>query len=261
MRVQTIHHVHFSPAGTTRTVTDALVKEFPGKKITYDLLRETVRQDVVLGIDDVLVVGVPVYYGRVPVFCTQSIERFKTTGAACTPAVAVAVYGNRDYEDALLELQTILESNGFHVVGAAACIGRHSIFPNLAAGRPDTDDLRRIAEFAGACARKAKAYAGDPESTLRIKGNIPYREAKGAVPPLSVDDSCTLCGLCADICPTGAISMDTAIHRDTGRCIACTACIAVCPTGAQGFRGSVYEAAEKMFMEKFSARKEPEFFV
>lgn len=62
--------------------------------------------------------------------------------------MAVVVYGNRDYEDALLELHDILSENGFVVVAAGAFVARHSIFPDVAAGRPDRDDLDRMAEFA-----------------------------------------------------------------------------------------------------------------
>lgn len=37
-----------------------------------------------------------------------------------TPAIAVCVYGNRDYDDALIELKDAIEANGFKTVAAAA---------------------------------------------------------------------------------------------------------------------------------------------
>ncbi len=62
------------------------------------------------------------------------INKIKGNGAK---AVAVVVYGNRDYDDTLLELKNVLEENGFVVGAMVAAIAEHSIARNLAAGRPD----------------------------------------------------------------------------------------------------------------------------
>ena len=61
-----------------------------------------------------------------------------------TPAVAVCVYGNRDYDDALLEIKDTLNGNGFRTFAAGAFIGRHCIFPKVAEGRPDASDLEKL---------------------------------------------------------------------------------------------------------------------
>ena len=42
----------------------------------------------------------------------------------------------------------MVSENGFVVVAAGAFVARHSIFPDVAGGRPDRDDLDRMAEFA-----------------------------------------------------------------------------------------------------------------
>ncbi len=56
-------------------------------------------------------------------------------------AIAVVVYGNRNYDDALIELKDILESDGFKVVAGAAFIGEHSFSKTLAKNRPDEKDM------------------------------------------------------------------------------------------------------------------------
>lgn len=46
------------------------------------------------------------------------------------------------------------------------------------------------------------------------------------------DDSCTSCGLCARVCPAGAIVMQSSMPTWTLRCIDCNRCINACPTAS-----------------------------
>jgi NAD-dependent dihydropyrimidine dehydrogenase PreA subunit len=47
------------------------------------------------------------------------------------------------------------------------------------------------------------------------------------------ETSCTGCGLCADVCPTGAISVVNGEARvEQSLCRECEACLSACPTGA-----------------------------
>ena len=46
----------------------------------------------------------PVYAGRVPALTVERLKGIKTSGVKC---VIVAVYGNRAYEDALVEMQDV----------------------------------------------------------------------------------------------------------------------------------------------------------
>jgi ferredoxin len=45
-------------------------------------------------------------------------------------------------------------------------------------------------------------------------------------------DKCVSCGICVDICPEYAISMDALVVVDPRRCTGCGACIAECPSEA-----------------------------
>lgn len=70
--------------------------------------------------DDLVVLGTPVYAGRVP---NVLLPFLKTVRGDHTPAIPVVVYGNRNFDDALAELRDILENQGFLCGAAAAFVG------------------------------------------------------------------------------------------------------------------------------------------
>lgn len=253
-----VHGVFFSATGTTRKVVDSLAGQLHPGAVRHDIAKRPFLSRMPLAADDLAVVGVPVYNGRVPPVALQSLAKLQGSGSR-----AVAVYGNRDYDDALLELVDTLGANGFSVVAAAAFIGRHSIFPQVAEGRPDASDMNAVAAFAHQCADRLATTP--PATTPPIKGNRPYRETQPVPLKPSIDAAvCNACGTCAIACPVKALKLDRANRRIVRRddlCISCAACIHVCPSGAQAFRGEQYEKFGKAFAEKMSARKEPEFFL
>ena len=46
------------------------------------------------------------------------------------------------------------------------------------------------------------------------------------------EEECTGCGLCYEVCPVGAISVDGLAKINTSKCTACLACVKQCPQGA-----------------------------
>lgn len=251
-------NAHFSPGGSTQVITKYFTSCLAGEPgLSLDLLRDGTRTVPNFSSKDLLVVGMPVFAGRLPQVCPAMLDKFKGDN---TPAVALVAYGNREYEDALLELCDILSARGFKVIGAGAFIARHSIFPKVAAGRPDDTDKQKIAAFAANCAAKLAA-GGAALDLSQIRGDRPYRD----IPPIplkpSADDACNACGICSEICPTHAINPATPRETDAGRCISCTACIYNCPQDARSFRGPGYEQGAAAFLANFSARREPEVFV
>ena len=252
--------VYFSATGTTRKVIETIGKSLSVRSNDHNLLLHPIREDISIAPDHLTIVAMPVYNGRLPDYGTRSLTHLKGNG---TPAIAVVVYGNREYDDALLELKTLLEENGFFVIGAAAFIARHSIFPHVATDRPDENDLALIRDFTRRCAEKLHALPkADAFSPFQVKGNFPYKEARSVPMKPSSGEDCTLCGTCAQICPVNAITVtETETRTDENLCMSCGACITACPNESRQYRGADYEKFKSKFIERFSRRKEPEMFL
>ena len=189
---------HFSPTGGTRKVADAIAAGFNTPVAEIDLTRAD--SAVTVGDNDALMAVLPVYAGRVPQI---SLERLSALRGAGQKAVAVVVYGNREYEDALLETKDALEANGFRVIAAAAFIAEHSIVRSIANCRPDAEDEALCRQFAADIMAKT-----DDAAPVQVPGNTPYKELKPSAFHPAANESCTRCGVCAAQCPVGAISLD-----------------------------------------------------
>ncbi|MDL2255917.1 EFR1 family ferrodoxin [Parabacteroides sp. OttesenSCG-928-K15] len=258
MKTKNVNIIYFSATNTTKKVVKHIAAQMEGERKEYNITQTHPEAEVVMGRSDLLIVGMPVYAGRIPAIALPALRKFK---GDATPAVIVCVYGNRDYDDALLELKDVVEENGFKVVSAGAFIAQHSIFPQVGINRPDEKDMELIAGFA----RKNKEVIDsitDPNAIPEVtpKGNRPYK-IPGSLPLHPKGDrKCTACGTCVKLCPTQAIAADTPRKTNKEKCIACARCIAVCPAKARHFGGIMYKIAGKKFLKTYSTRKEPDFY-
>ncbi len=251
-----ISTIYFSPSSTTKKIAEKIASYFEGSVEIHDLLMyEDDGEIKEFGDFDIVVVGMPVFAGRIPEIARKKLENFKGVDV---PAIAFVNKGNANLGDALLELTDILKENGFNVVGAGEFISQHSIFTEVAKGRPDEKDLERINEFAVKCKSKIEDHV---KCDVEVPGNKPYCEYK-VVPFKAVCDEslCTFCYDCVSVCPHDAISDDDPVLTDHEKCDGCSACVFICPEDARSFNSEIFNQTEPVFVEKFSKRQEPEFY-
>ena len=251
-----LYDIVFSPTGGTKKVADCLTGTLEGDVTTVDLTDSKQNFHAVsLTKEDVAVISVPSYGGRVPAVAVERLGMVHGNGAR---AVLVCVYGNRAYEDTLVELEDTAKQAGFQVIAAVAAIAEHSIARQFAAGRPDAQDAAQLSDFAKPIQHKLSAA---DTSEPAIPGNRPYKKAGGAgmVPKATKD--CTNCGICAAECPVQAIDKKEPKKVDEKACISCMRCIAVCPQGARKINPVMLSAASLMLKKVCSERKECELFL
>lgn len=266
MKVNQVKLVYFSPTGTTRTVLEGIARGIAVENVEdFNLTPpEAVQQPIPPFSDELAIIGAPVYGGRLPV---DAIRRFKQLKASGTPAVLIVVFGNRDFEDALLELKDLAIELGFNPVAGGAFIGEHSFATKdvpVANGRPDSQDVQKAMDFGIRIRDKVIALQSpDASMDLKIPGRSPY-EAGGArsmgVSPVTNEDACTVCGTCAGVCPTAAISVNGGVATEVELCIRCCACIKNCPTGARVMEDGQWKDIANWLNENCFIRKEPQIF-
>ena len=272
-----LNAMYFSPTGTTKKVVSELAKTI-AENLNPDAAGNTTGLNTVdftlpeirlkpasFSENEILILGVPVYAGRVPNILLKYLAGVTGSG---TIAIPVVLYGNRNYDDALIELRDILDSNGFKVIAAGAFVGEHSFSKTLAQNRPDAEDMSAARQFALQIVEKLKS----PNlQTIDVYGNRPYRkyymprdregnpvDIRKVTPKTNSD--CINCKLCVSVCPMGSINLDDPSKLE-GICIKCGACIKQCPVQAKYYDDADYLRHKQELEIEFAERREPDLFI
>ena len=267
-----INAMYFSATGTTQKIVLAIadtIAGIEGKLVNnIDFTLPAARKNPAkFTANDLVVFGTPVIAGRVPNLLLKYLDTLSGNGAL---AVSVVVYGNRNYDDAAIELKGILEAKGFKVVAAGAFVGEHSFSKTLGKDRPDAQDMLIACDFAREVYKKL-SDANDIKP-VDVPGNQPLgnyympKSATGApidirkVTPKTDSALCNNCKLCAAVCPLGSIDQED-ITRLNGICMKCGACIKKCPMGAKFFDDPGFLEHKEDIEFKFAQHREPELFI
>ena len=178
MTPKTVWAVYFSGTGTTertvRSVAGELARMLSVPCRSIDFTRPQARQKELSFCErDLVVFGTPVYAGRVPnVLLPYLREKVRGGGALAVPVV---LFGNRNYDDALIELRDLLQADGFGCIAAGAFVGEHSFSRTLGAGRPDDRDMAGHPAFAREICGKLAGQAGTENTPVAVRGETPIR--------------------------------------------------------------------------------------
>ena len=268
--------MYFSATGTTEEIVTVIAEKLaeiltPGKDaMEFDFTSPASRKVTQsFSSGQIVVFGVPTYAGRVPnVLLPYIKENVSADGALAIPVV---LFGNRDYDDSLIELSGLLQDDGLIPIAAGAFVGEHAFSYKLAAGRPDEQDVKTAIGFAEKAAAKITKLEDGEAVPVKVKGEDPLRpyymprDRNGngidirKVKPVTGPE-CDRCGVCADVCPMGSIPEDD-YTSCTGICIKCGACVKKCPMGCKKFEDENYLYHMHELEDIYSRRAEPETFI
>lgn len=250
-----IHQIIFSPTGGTRRVSEILCQGMGKESVVTDLcVKATDIRLPNIHEDDLAVIVMPVFAGRMPAMAVERLRQISSHEAKC---VVVAVYGNRAFDDALLEMQDVASEIGFRVIAAISAIAEHSIIRKYGKGRPDSDDQQTLRQFGANIICKVESN----DCTMpQVPGNRPYKKA-GKVPQPKGRNGCNRCGICAKLCPADAIPLTDPITVDTTKCISCMKCVSVCPTGTRRIGTMITLLATQALKKVCTTRKENKLYV
>ena len=147
-----IYNINFSPTGSSMEVAEEIIKAFGCEETVIDLCEE-VTEEIHIESDSLCLFSVPCYGGRIP---KTAEERLLHIHGENTPAVVCVTFGNRDFEDALLELADLAEANGFSVIAACAAVTEHNIMHVFGKDRPDCSDKEELRKFSSAIIENSK---------------------------------------------------------------------------------------------------------
>lgn len=274
MEIRTIRTIYYSATGTTERVVATIGSALSeALKVPLEEQRAFTRPaereaEAVYSAGDLVVVGAPTYAGRLPNKIMPDLrEKLRGNGALAVPVV---LFGNRAYDNALAELSTLLEENGFHTVAAGAFVGQHAFSEQLAYGRPGWSDQFEMKTFAKQIADKVKRLTDIPEKIV-VPGvaDAPYYVPKGTdgepvnflkAKPKTDLRRCNSCGACARLCPMGAIDPKN-VSQVPGICIKCQRCVRKCTKGAKYFDDLAFLSHVAMLERTFDSPAENETFL
>ena len=248
MNIHNIAVITFSPTGASRKVALNIAQGTGVTQIrNIDLTHAPAEAR--LSDNSLAIISVPVYGVKPAPMAVQRMQQISGNG---TPAVVVAVYGNRHYESALEQLAALARDKGFKVIAAATFVGEHSYSTPatpIAVGRPDADDCAQAQRLGAAVMQKLSSgnvtevdvaaieQPAQPEGAMEVfHATIAQWKSQGVKSPRTpvTDPSlCVHCGSCVTLCPNQAIECGNECNTDADRCIKCCACVKGCPQKAR----------------------------
>jgi hypothetical protein len=173
--IRKVTGLYYSPAGAAAVMTERLARQIGAildecspldvSIECHDMLKEDSGS---LDLDDetVVVIGMPVYVGKIPLPAAEVLRDIEGAGAMALTAVA---YGGRSYGNALFELKRVAEECGFRPVGAGAFMASFMATRGSSRMQAPLLDVEALYDFGKAATEKIKRLNGSEIEELRIR--------------------------------------------------------------------------------------------
>lgn len=276
MKIQSIKTVYFSATGNTKNVVKSIGETIARNlNLSYKEIDFTLPQahkdSYEFTKEELVIFGTPVYAGRVPNKVLPMIQGLFQGNDAF--AVPVVTFGNRNYDNALIELRNELENNHFHTIAAGAFVAQHAFIDQLATMRPGKSDQEEIRGFAKRIVTIVEMIQtlGEIPKPVHVKGIEPIppyytplgidgKPAKFLKAKPKTKSNCDHCDLCVKVCPMGSISLEDPTQID-GICIKCQVCVKKCPKHTKYFDDPAFLSHVEMLKRNYQRAVKNEIFV
>ena len=161
----------------TREIADRL-RDYSAEDISVESMDLRAGDKIpVIDKETVVVLGMPVYVGKIPLPGIKALREIEGSGAMTLTLVA---YSGRDYGNALYELTHFADERKLSVVGAGAIAISYVTIRGKTFGKSAIIDMISLTDYAEAAANKIKRLSGSSIEGLKIKP-APL-EVKGRLP-------------------------------------------------------------------------------
>jgi len=234
---------YFSATGNTAAVAREIktqLSEMGGQVDEWDITTPAGRsQDRDLSPYEAFVFGFPTYAMRPPRLAREWLATLEGGGRKCATFFSFGGFG---VEPCHYTTKKILDQRGFRLAASAQFLGAHTF--NLGgwramAGRPDESDFQTAREFASRSFQRFSGQDQDLIGPLRepevSEAELDALETRRFVVvsqlPTRAGRECSLCGICEEMCPSGAMDAERG-EADREKCLTCFRCLANCPEEA-----------------------------
>lgn len=232
--------IYFSATGNTAKMAKVIKESFIelGVEVQeYDITSYSSRQKKIdIGPYQALVFGAPIHSWRAPRVVREWLMTLDGEGKKCS---MFFTYGGFKVHPTHYSTRQILEQQNFITVSSAEFLGAHTF--NLGGwkameDRPNDADFEMAKEYV---LKTHKRFTGeDPEILGELEKTEHSEEFLDQIEnyrfnlfkqlPTRDGEECSMCMICEESCPTGAMNAETG-EAEKGKCIVCLGCIAKCP--------------------------------
>ncbi|MDR0551597.1 MAG: EFR1 family ferrodoxin [Spirochaetaceae bacterium] len=227
---------YFSGTGNTLAAAKRLGTLLDGEIYNIGALMCGQTENAVITAERVVILFPAYAYGA-----PNLVKRFASTFRIVSPYIAAFVTYGTEPGGALAEIYLTLKKHGAALAFAGGIPSVENYIPIFGTPSKEVQQKRLALQNAGVEAAAQAVSKGQRNRLWLFRPFSGFVSAlfqmgkKHFVKGYKVHSQCTGCGLCAEICPAAAITIQSGMPEFSSRCEHCQACLNWCPAKAIGY--------------------------